>query len=402
MKMRISLMAVFGVICMILFMGCGKSGSESGAKGATAAAPAAAAPAAPAPAAKEKVDLTAFALAAATPLSAEDAAIYKTIEAKSSNPNKVIWRHGTVGRNLDENPNARTDRQLFIEIKKRLGDKVEFQFYFGGTLGTSADAILGGLQARSFESYFYNVGAFAEYTKAFLPLDVMYLVPDEISGIDICEGEPGEIMRQKCIEDSGLNVLYYAAIGMRHITNSKKPIKTPDDLKGMKIRTQNNPLHIMAMQELGASPTPIAFAELFTALQQGVVDGQENPIINIYDMNYGEVQKYMSITNHLYTAGATVVNDKWLKSQSAEFQKAVKDSLVITNAYNKSESQNVESKLLSQLGKQMEVYVLTDAENKQFKDISMRTWDKAAEKMGVDYFNKVRASMDKVIAAKKK
>jgi len=384
MRKQIKMLMGIAAFVMVLFVGCNKSKpSESG----TAASP-------------PKMDAAAFALAAATPLSPEDAAI--NYEARSNNPNKVVWRHGGVLRNTDESCSERTYRQFFIEMKKRLGDKIEIQLFMGGTLGTTADQILGGLQHRSFESYSYNVGAFAEYTNAFFPLDVMYLVPDLETGVAICEGEPGELMRQKCIADTGLNVLIYSTIGMRHITNSKRPIREPKDMQGLKIRVQNNPLHIMAMTELGAAPTPIAYAELFTSLQQKVVDGQENPISNIYDQNYGEVQSYMTLSNHLYTAGAFVVNNSWLEEQSAEFRQAVKECVAIAIDYTRTETAMVEDKLLGELGKQMEIYRLTDAEFNRFQEVSKRTWDRAAQRIGVEYFNTVRASMEKVIASRKK
>jgi C4-dicarboxylate-binding protein DctP len=370
--------------CMAVFISCSKAASSTGS-GTAPAAPAAA-----------KIDMTAYALAAATPLSDAD----KTVDwqAKSSNPNKILWRHGITNRNLDESPVERSTRQLFIELKKRLGDKVEIQLYTGGTLGTSADQIIGGLQSRAFESYSYNVGAFAEYTNAFLPLDVMYLIPDIDAAMRITDGEPGQIMRQKCIDDTGVNVLIYSVVGMRHITNSRQTIRAPKDLQGMKLRVMPNPLYILAIQQLGASPTPISYSELFTALQQKVVDGQENPITNIFDSNFGEVQRYLTITNHLYTAGAFSINDSWLKEQSAEFRQAVKESVDIAWAYSQRETKMVESKLLDELKNQMEITYLTDAEFKAFQDACRGSWDKAAERIGVDYFNKVKASMEKIIA----
>ncbi len=346
----------------------------------------------------EKIaDLTEYAKSLGTPLSAEDAAIWAKVEETSQNSDKVVWRHGAVNRSLEELPTLRGDRQFMIEMKKRLGDKVEFQIFFGGTLGTSADQILGGLQNRNFESYAYNVGAFAEYTKAFMPLDVMFLIPDLEAGIAVCAGEPGEIMRQKCIEDTGLNVLTMGAIGMRHITNSKKPLATVADMKGLKIRTQNNPLHIMAFQALGCSPTPIAYAELFTSLQQKVVDGQENPISNMFEQNFREVQGYLTLSNHLYTAAAFVVNDEWLKEQTPEFQKAVAESAAIAQAYSGPDLISSEAAMLEYMGQTMEITSLEGPAFEEFKKISMSTWDQAAERIGKDYFEKVKASIEKTI-----
>jgi C4-dicarboxylate-binding protein DctP len=340
-------------------------------------------------------DRAAFSASLATPLPPEDAIDYPV---KSNNPNKVVFRFGTTNRNLEDSPVARASRQFLIELKKRLQDKIEIQVFLGGTLGTSADQIIGGLQEKTYECTDYNVGAFAEYTNAFMPLDVMYLIPDTQAGIAVCNGDPGELMRQKCIADTGLNVLLYEVIGMRYITNTKKPIHNPKDMQGLKIRVQNNPLHIMAMRQLGAAPTPIAYAELFTALQQKVVDGQENPVANIYDQNYGEVQDYMTLSNHMYTAGTITVNNSWLLAQSSEVQKAISDSVEATEAYTAVETLKVEEGLLGELGKMMQITRLTPEEFKEFQDLSMQTWPQAAERIGKDYFEKVRASIEKTLA----
>lgn len=346
--------------------------------------------------AAQKLDVTAFALSIATPLSAADEAIWKTVDAKSTNPQKVIWRHGNVTGNMLDSPSVRGDRQFFLEMKRRLGDKVEFQFYMNGSLGTSADQILGGLQSRNFESSSYNIGAFAEYTKAFMPLDVMFLVPNLDAGIAIVSGEPGKLMNEKCIKDTGLNVLTMGSIGMRHITNSKRPIDQVSDIKGLKIRTQNNPLHILAMNKLGAAATPIAYSELFTSLQQKVVDGQENPIANIFAQNYAEVQKYLTFTNHLYTAGALVVNDKWIKSLSPEFQKAIAESAKIAQDYSGPELKKTETKMIEKLKERMTMNELSAEEFGKFRKLSMDTWTEAAKRIGVDYFNSIKDAVAKM------
>ncbi|MBP1917688.1 TRAP transporter substrate-binding protein [Youngiibacter multivorans] len=344
-----------------------------------------------------KMDLTEYALSLATPLSAEDEAIFKSLEEPSKNPDKVVWRHGNVTNNMTDSPAVRADRAFFIELKKILGDKVELQFFFGGSLGTSSDQILGGLQAKNFESQSYNVGAMAEYTNAFMPLDVMFLVPDLKTALEVVNGEPGDIMRQECIDDTGLNVLYTPAIGMRHITTKNKAITKVSDLKGLKIRVQNNPLHLLAFSKLGSAPTPIAYAELFTSLQQGVVDGQENPIANIYAQNYVEVQKNMTLTNHLYTAGAFIVNNEWLLEQTPEFQEAVKKATAVAAAYSGPELTKTENGMLDYIKSQgMMVTELVPAEYDEFVRISKETWTEASAKIGADYFNKVVTSIEKI------
>lgn len=379
-KKRITLLIISIMLLSIVLSGCG-SGKTDTPKDI--------------PATGAEMTLDEYAISIATPLSAEDAAI--DIEAKSSNPDKIVWKHTNVTNDMFASPSVRGDRQFFIELKKRLGDKVEIQIFNGGVLGTTSDQLLGGLQNRSFTSASYNVGAMAEYTNAFMPFDIMFLIPDLDTALKAVEGEPFKLMNEKCIEDTGLNVLFAGAIGMRHITNSKRPITSVADMKGMKIRVQNNPLHILAFKALGTAPTPIAYAELFTSLQQGVVDGQENPIANIFAQNYVEVQKYMTLTEHLYTAGGTLVNNEWLLEQTPEIQKAIAESAAIAQAYSGPELKKTEEAMLNRIKeKGMEVIELSDEAKAEFKEASMSTWDEAAKLIGVDYFNTIKDSIEKI------
>ena len=123
-------------------------------------------------------------------------------------------------------------------------------------------------------------------------------------------------------DKKGIKVLGYWEVGFRNMTNNKRPIVTPKDMQGLKIRVQQSKVYIEMMKSLGAIGTPIAFTELYSALQQGVVDGQENPIPTIRSMNYFEVQKYLSLTFHTYTPGAIMINPKLWNSLTAE-QKAI-------------------------------------------------------------------------------
>ena len=108
-------------------------------------------------------------------------------------------------------------------------------------------------------------------------------------------------------------MLCYWEIGFRHMTNNKRPIKTVADMKGLKIRVQPSKVFITMMELLGAIGTPIAFTELYSALQQGVVDGEENPVATIRSMKFNEVQKYLSLTGHTYSSAAVMISDKLLK-----------------------------------------------------------------------------------------
>ncbi|MEA4954574.1 MAG: TRAP transporter substrate-binding protein [Pseudoflavonifractor sp.] len=321
------------------------------------------------------------------------------IQDKSDNPDKIVWRHGSTTRSADESPAPRGDKRFFIELKKALGDRIEFQFFFNSTLGGTADQILGGLQAQNVESYSYNVGAFYEYTRAFTPLDVGFLIPDLKAGIAVCAvgSKARDLMIQRCIDDCGLRVLTMGAIGMRHITNDKRPIETLDDIKGLKIRVQNNNLHMAMFDALGCSPTPIAFSELFTALQQKTVDGEENPVSNIFEQNYAEVQQYMTLSNHLYTAGALVCNDAWIKSLPQDVQDIIDKAAAVAQEQSGKDLMNCEEQMLDYLGTRMEITKLTPEAQAEFKEKAMTMWDQAGDVMGQEYWDSVRTAIEDTV-----
>src|SRR5665647_1055339 len=131
----------------------------------------------------------------------------------------------------------------------------------------------------------------------------------------------------KAVQQSGIRALDLAWFyGQRHLSTSKKQVNKVDDLKGLKIRTPDAPLQKLAMTYLGASVTPMAVAEVYSALQMGVVDGQENPINTIYSMKFYEVQKFVALTGHMSQGNLLVTNDKWYQSLSPELRKIIDEA----------------------------------------------------------------------------
>lgn len=338
------------------------------------------------------VDTTAYAISlGAQWFTEEELQIWDNIEEASSNPDKILIRYGNTSRSDDESAYGRAAKRFLIDIKKNLGDRVEIKKYYNGTLGTTADQILGGLQAGNFEVMTYNVGAWYEYTKAFTPFDLGFLIPNLEAGIALCEYDNpvAQAMKQKAIDDTGVFPIMMPAIGMRHITNNTRPITACDDLKGLKIRVQSNNLHMTLFESLGSSPTPIAFAELFTALQQKTVDGEENPVQNIFEQNYAEVQKYMTLSNHLYTAGATAINYSWLKGLPEDVQQVIEDAARAGQHQSGEDLLNCEADMLAYLGTRMEINELPAEEIAKFQEKSQDAWALGKEVMGDEYYNMI-------------
>ena len=204
-------------------------------------------------------------------------------------------------------------------------------------------------------------------------LDIPFLFKNDQQAFDLLN--PGSGFFKGLADDIGKAVrvrpVYFTVEGGRHITNSKREIRTPADLKGLKIRTMEVPAHMTMFEAMGASPTPIAWTELYTALQTGVVDGQENPILNCVYITAWEVQKYMTLDAHVTLCSMTVMNSDFYSGLDDELKLAVgKAALAASTAqYNfMRENQDANLQLLKDKG--LQVYQPAPAEIEQFKAVT--------------------------------
>jgi tripartite ATP-independent transporter DctP family solute receptor len=141
----------------------------------------------------------------------------------------------------------------------------------------------------------------------------------------VLDGPIGQDLLKK-FEPKGIEALAWGENGFRHMTDSKRPIDSPADLKGLKMRTMENPIHIQAYRQFGILPTPMAFTEVFTALQQGTVDGQENPLSVITSAKLYEVQKYLALTGHVYSPAVILMNKARWDALSPADKQAFRDA----------------------------------------------------------------------------
>jgi tripartite ATP-independent transporter DctP family solute receptor len=158
--------------------------------------------------------------------------------------------------------------------------------------------------------------------------DVPFLFRDYAHARSVLDGPIGQEMLKK-FESKGIKALAWGENGFRHMTNSRRAVHAPEDLKGLKIRTMENPIHIQAYKGFGIIPTPMAFTEVFTALQQGTVDGQENPLSVIVSAKLDQVQKHLTLTGHVYSPGVFLMNkaafDKLSDADKKAFLEAAKE-----------------------------------------------------------------------------
>ena len=213
------------------------------------------------------------------------------------------------------------------EVEKRTAGRYKVQTFYNGALGGERESIEA-VQLGTQELAFSSTGPIPNFVPETKILDVPFLFRDKAHARAVLDGPIGQEMLTK-FDAKGFKALAWAENGFRHMTNSKRDVKVPEDLKGLKMRTMENPVHIAAYKGLGIITTPMAFPEVFTALQQGTVDGQENPLSVIMSAKFDQVQKHLSLTGHVYSPCIFVMNkasfDKLSAADKTAFIDAAKE-----------------------------------------------------------------------------
>ncbi len=214
------------------------------------------------------------------------------------------------------------------EVEKRTNGRYKIQTFYSGALGGERESIEA-VQLGTQELTLTSTGPVPNFVPETKILDVPFLFRDKAHARAVLDGPIGQEMLKK-FDAKGFKALAWAENGFRHMTNSKRDVKGPEDLKGLKMRTMENPVHIAAYKGLGIVTTPMAFPEVFTALQQGTVDGQENPLSVIMASKFDQVQKHLSLTGHVYSPCLILMSkpafDKLSAADKTAFLEAAKEA----------------------------------------------------------------------------
>lgn len=187
-----------------------------------------------------------------------------------------------------------------------------------------------------------------EIDNTFALFDAPFLFPDAETARAALDGELGDMFEESLMEDTGLKLLAFGELGFRMITNNVRPVVTPADLAGLKLRTPGSSTRILAFETLGAAPTPMNLGEVYLALQQGVLDGQENPFGTIREMSFHEVQEYLSLSRHVYTPITLAMNGAKWESLTDEEKAAVMAAAEAARDASRAQSDENTANLLSE------------------------------------------------------
>lgn len=242
-------------------------------------------------------------------------------------------------------PSAQMIERIAADVKAKSGGRIAIQGFPGGQLGSSRDtieAVANGTQQVVTE----GAGNFGAWVPSIGVIESPYVWRDADHLVKAMAGPVGKDLNAELISKRGMRILGTTYYGTRHLTTSSKSVKTPADLVGFKLRVPENEVFRAMAEAWGAKPTPMNFGELYLALKQGVVDGQENPLPTIKSGKFDEVQKYLVLTGHIITPRLIVVNESFWKGLKPADQKIIQDAMDAGIAWQNAELVRQEKELL--------------------------------------------------------
>lgn len=286
--------------------------------------------------------------------------------------------------------------EKFAEIvNAKAPGKLKVNLFPGGTLG-SDQANISALQGGTLEMVTMNSGILASQVKDFAVFDLPFMFVNEKEADAVVDGPFGKKMHAK-LEEKGIVGLGYFELGFRNITNSKRPLNKVEDIAGLKLRVIPNAINVDWVKALDANPTPLPFPEVYAALEQKAIDGQENPINVINANKFYEVQKFAAITNHQYNPQSVMISKKFWDTLSADEKKIVSDAVAEASKFQRSVNRAMIAESLANMKKNgMQVTEFSGAEILKFVDKMKPVITKHAATVGEATVSEFLAELAKV------
>lgn len=278
-------------------------------------------------------------------------------------------------------------------VEEKTDGAIKVETYHSGQLGDDR-TMTEALQLGTQEVVIPSTAPLANFVPEFSVFDIPFLFPSEEVADTVLDGEVGQELLGK-LEEQNLVGLSYWENGFRDLTNSERAVATAEDFEGLKIRTMENDLHLDAFKALGANPTPMAFTELFTAMQQGTVDGQENPYATIYLQKFYEVQEHVSNTHHIYSPFVFLMSKSFYDGLSEDQQKIVKEASVEAGLHQRELNREANEKYLEKLQEEgMEYTEITDEARQEMVDKVAPVIEDYKPKIGEETVEKVYQAIE--------
>jgi len=270
------------------------------------------------------------------------------------------------------------------------GGDIALEIYPNSQLGNERD-LVEGVSLGTVSMALVSTGPLPNFVPDFAVLDLPYLFGSADAAYKVLDSEIGSDLLGQ-LGQKGIQGLGFWENGFRHVTNNTKEIVVPDDLKGMKIRTMENDIHMDTYAQYGANPTPMAWSEIFTALQQGTVDGQENPLAIIETAKVYEVQKYLSLTGNFYSPCVLMINKSLFDGLTQEQQDIIVKAAGEAKAWQRQYSQGYNEaalQILKDAG-----CIITEVDQEVWQAASMGTYTNFESKLNQDYISQIQAMQE--------
>jgi TRAP-type transport system periplasmic protein len=324
------------------------------------------------------------------------AALTLSLSAVAQDGNRLI----RFGYGLNENSNQGRAVKLFAEeVEKASAGKMKVRAIGAAALGPDVQmqqALIGGAQEMMVGSTATLVGI----TKEMALWDTPFLFNNTREADALLDGPIGQKVMDK-LQEKGLVGLVYWENGFRNLTNSKRAVNKLEDLEGIKLRVMQNNVFLESFKTLGANAVPMPFPELFPALETKTVDGQENPFNTILSSKFYEVQKYLTVTNHVYSPWIVLVSKKWWDGLSKAEKTVLMDAAKKSRDFERQDTRAEAGKALADLkGKGMQVNELPPAEATRMRDKLTRVNAGIAVNVGMELWQGAQTELGRIRAAK--
>jgi TRAP-type transport system periplasmic protein len=254
-------------------------------------------------------------------------------------------------------------------VKERSNGRIQVTVYPDGQLGKGERELLEAVQQGTIDVYAGSTGPIGGFSPAIGILDIPFLFHDYVHVDKVLDGPIGQQLLDD-LEKAQFKALAFWENGFRNLTNSRQPVRVPADANGLKIRTMENKVHMAAWKAVGANPVPMAFGEVYGALQQKVLDGQENPVAVIHSVKLNEVQPYLSLTQHVYSPAVLIVSlIKWQSMPGQDREMLLRTAREVA-LYQRKQGRDMEEKQLAEL---------SERGMKVEKDIDKAAWRSAMQ-----------------------
>lgn len=301
-------------------------------------------------------------------------------------------------QNVKEHPQGQGAQKFAELVNQKSGGKIKVNLFPGGTLGGDVQTV-SALQGGTIDLTVLNAGLLTGVVKDFLILDLPFLFNDRKEAYAVVDGKVGQALFSK-LPEKGLVGLGYWDLGFRQLTNSKRPVAKPEDIQGLKIRVVQAPIYIDTFNTLGANAVPMPFPEVYTALEQKTVDGQENPYTNIESSKFYEVQKHLSDTRHIYNPQSVLISKKKWDKLSKDEQKIIQDAVKEATDYQRDLSEKQQLKALEALKTKMQFTQISPQDTAKMREKVKPVIEKHTKDVDQALVKEMYAEIEKVRGAK--